>query len=106
MYKITKFPPSEVRQQEKFKAWPGGGWGLDSLERYLNSSPLPGFDVVCIKSDGGGDATILWESSKWKELQAAAAELVAYRQSAGPLNFQLEKADDFIRRLRSALEAP
>ena len=34
------------------------------------------------------------------ELLAVCEALIAYRDSAGPLNFQLEKADDYINRLR------
>jgi hypothetical protein len=37
-------------------------------------------------------------------LLAACAALVAYRDRVGPLNFQLEKADDFINRIRAAIE--
>jgi hypothetical protein len=36
-------------------------------------------------------------------LREVAAGLIAYRDAAGPLNFQLEKADDFINALRAAL---
>lgn len=39
-----------------------------------------------------------------KALVEAASDLVAYRYAAGPLNFQLEKADTFIFRMRIALE--
>lgn len=43
--------------------------------------------------------------AKNEALREAAAGLIAYRDAAGPLNFQLEKADDFIERLRAALPA-
>jgi hypothetical protein len=39
-----------------------------------------------------------------EQLIAAARGLIEYRQQAGPLNFQLEKADTFIFRMRVALE--
>ena len=35
----------------------------------------------------------------------AAKKLVDYRNRVGPLNFQLEKADDFIRELEAAIAA-
>lgn len=37
------------------------------------------------------------------EALAAARGLIAYRDRVGPLNFQLEKADDFINGIRNAL---
>lgn len=36
-------------------------------------------------------------------LREAAQMLIDYRDRVGPLNFQLEKADDFINRIRAAL---
>lgn len=39
------------------------------------------------------------------DLLEAVHGLIEYRQQAGPLNFQLEKADTFIFRMRVALEA-
>ena len=51
------------------------------------------------------------DSQKAANLIAAAPDflevckrLIAYRDSSGPLNFQLEKADDFIRLMRIAVE--
>ena len=38
------------------------------------------------------------------EIIEAARGLVDYRRRVGPLNFQLEKADGFIRRMSDALE--
>lgn len=40
-----------------------------------------------------------------EKLINAARDLVQYRAQAGPLNFQLEKADDFIRTLHTILDA-
>ena len=37
-------------------------------------------------------------------LQASCQELIAYRDRVGALNFQLEKADDFINLIRYALD--
>jgi hypothetical protein len=37
-------------------------------------------------------------------LRKAAQDLLDYRKRVGPLNFQLEKADDFLREIRLALE--
>lgn len=37
-------------------------------------------------------------------LRKAAQDLIEYRRRAGPLNFQLEKADDFLREIELALE--
>lgn len=38
-----------------------------------------------------------------ERLREACQMLIAYRDTAGPLNFQLEKADDFINLIRAAL---
>jgi len=51
---------------------------------------------MCRMSSGAGDANKVLE---------AARGLVEYRRQAGPLNFQLEKADTFIFRMKNALEA-
>lgn len=40
-----------------------------------------------------------------EQLITAARGLIEYRQQAGPLSFQLEKADTFIFRMRVALES-
>jgi len=40
----------------------------------------------------------------WEDLLEACKELIAYRDRNGPLNFQLEKADDFIHRMRVAVD--
>lgn len=37
------------------------------------------------------------------DLLAACEALVEYREHVGPLNFQLEKADDFIRMMKQAI---
>ena len=37
-------------------------------------------------------------------LRKAVQDLLDYRKRAGPLNFQLEKADDYLRELELALE--
>lgn len=37
-------------------------------------------------------------------LAKACQKLIDYRDRAGAVNFQLEKADDFIRRIREALD--
>ena len=50
---------------------------------------------MCRMSSGAGDANKVLE---------AARGLVEYRRQAGPLNFQLEKADDFINRMKNALD--
>jgi hypothetical protein len=39
------------------------------------------------------------------ELRAAVCALLDYRQQVGPLNFQLEKADEYMRILRLLIEA-
>ena len=41
--------------------------------------------------------------ARLRRIEKAAEGLVEYRRSAGPLNFQLEKADDFINAMRIAL---
>ena len=41
-----------------------------------------------------------------RQLAAAAQGLIEYRDRAGAINFQLEKADDYIRMLRAALRNP
>ena len=48
-------------------------------------------------SDGGGGRSDV-------RLRKAAQDLIDYRRRAGPLNFQLEKADDFLREIQLALE--
>jgi len=42
---------------------------------------------------------------QFEQLITAARGLIEYRQQAGPLNFQLEKADTFILWMRAALDA-
>ena len=37
-------------------------------------------------------------------LLAACKKMIAYRDRAGAINFQLEKADDFIRLMRIAVD--
>lgn len=44
----------------------------------------------------------LW---RFEQIEKAAQGLVDYRKRAGPLNFQLEKADDFINELKNALKS-
>lgn len=39
-----------------------------------------------------------------ERLRQAAQALIDYRRRAGPLNFQLEKADDFLRQIELALK--
>lgn len=39
------------------------------------------------------------------QLLDACKKLIAYRDAYGPLNFQLEKADDFIHMMRIAIAA-
>lgn len=39
-----------------------------------------------------------------ERLRKAARDLLEYRERAGPLNFQLEKADDYLREIAAALE--
>ena len=56
-----------------------------------------------------------WDQSLFDRLQArdavfsdlltACKRLIEYRDSAGPLNFQLEKADDFMKLMRVAIAA-
>jgi hypothetical protein len=48
------------------------------------------------KLDGAGEGSDA-------RLRKAAQDLLDYRKRAGPLNFQLEKADDFLREIRLAL---
>ena len=40
-----------------------------------------------------------------EQLADAGKELIAYRDRAGAINFQLEKADDYHRRIRDTLAA-
>lgn len=49
--------------------------------------------------------TDLKKAEQVSQLIESALGLIEYRKSAGPLNFQLEKADTFIFRIRVALEA-
>jgi hypothetical protein len=43
-------------------------------------------------------------ATKYDALIEAVRGLVSYRDRVGPLNFQLEKADDFIHMMRVELE--
>ncbi len=60
-------------------------------------------DTVDIWIEEPYQAEVFQLREKVERLQVAAAGLVAYRDAVGPLNFQLEKADDFINALRTAL---
>lgn len=50
------------------------------------------------------DATIRRLRAELNELKQAAQGLVEYRRRVGPLNFQLEKADDYIRMMENILD--
>lgn len=50
-----------------------------------------------------GQAEFARFSAEVERLATAARRLIAYRDAAGALNFQLEKADDFINELRAAI---
>lgn len=45
------------------------------------------------------------KNQKTAALRTAASRLLSYRDTAGALNFQLEKADDFLNQMRHALAA-
>ena len=47
---------------------------------------------------------ILAELYRYEQIEKAAQALVEYRRRVGPLNFQLEKADDFINEIKKALK--
>lgn len=58
--------------------------------------------VLC---DGGMEGLFIQKTNNaMNQLIEAARGLVDYRRRAGPLNFQLEKADDFIFQMSVALE--
>ncbi len=44
------------------------------------------------------------ELYRFEQIEKAAQALIDYRRRAGPLGFQLEKADDFINELKKALK--
>lgn len=73
--------------------------------------------LYSIRSDTGHRVVMVWDRELGErivnylmnseqaapELLAACKALIAYRDAAGPLNFQLEKADDFINALHAAI---
>lgn len=66
---------------------------LDDVAEFLERRAYKqGFD------DGGRE-----ERVKNTALRMAVVSLLSYRDTSGSLNFQLEKADDFLNTLRNAL---
>lgn len=61
-YIVDHFPGSSVSRQLKYKAYPGGSWSTEDLEKYLNDDPFPEHEVAQIK-DNGADVIILWKYS-------------------------------------------
>ena len=83
---------------ETIRAWHGmrfGGQDEKVVWQAYQSSPEMKKINAALTGSGAEEAGKLLE---------AARGLVEYRKSSGPINFQLEKADTFIKRMENALE--
>lgn len=89
-------PNKWVYVEHNFPDYPYEG---DLEEEYGIYPPLGEAGPVALVS--GKDNARLFASAP--DLLAACEALVKYRDRAGALNFQLEKADDYIRNIRAAI---
>lgn len=62
-------------------------------------------EIICPSCAGRELSALQSRVAALEAVAEAARGLVYYRRRAGPLNFQLEKADDYINAMRNELEA-
>jgi hypothetical protein len=65
MYIVEKFPKPNISFQNKHDVYPGGGWSIEDLERYLNSKEHFKLHTIIRSSDG--DLILVWEEKENKQ---------------------------------------